>query len=552
MNTPIEEQELKTLITTKPYKWQIILKTERLDLYNYLTTKYKYLVDTTLITKAYWLLHNLTDTPICPTCNKHFSYSKNVFSLAVGYRTHCSKRCALISTNKNPMHSRNVSLSLLRRTASEKQQAKTKFKQTCLERFGVENPAQAASIKTKMKQTCLEKYGVENPYQSKTIKEKIKQTCLEKYGVEYYLQTATAQSVKIYINSERAYTMMLNSEYDTPQFSLTEFISRNKYDIFKFKCKQCGRIFTTKHYDGKQHHCQYCYPSDALASKSEYELQLYIRTITDVDICCNDRLTIEPLELDIYIPSKQLAFEFDGLYWHSESIKSDKNYHLNKTNLCEAKNIHLIHIFENDWLYKQDIVKSRICNLLNKNVITVGARLCEIRQIADTEATAFQQDNHIQGVVHAKVNLGLYYANNLVSLMTFSKPRFSKQYDWELVRFCNKLGYHVPGAAGKLLSHFEKTYNPKSLVSYADRRWSYSKKNVYQTLGFTLSHVSAPNYWYWKGDEFASRVKYQKHKLASLLENYDPNLNETDNMYANGYNKIFDCGNLVYIKHYVV
>ena len=133
--------------------------------------------------------------------------------------------------------------------------------------------------------------------------------------------------------------------------------------------------------------------------------------------------------------------------------------------------------------------------------------------------------------------------------MTFSKCRFDKKHEWELLRFCNKLGYHVPGGASKLLKYFERNYNPKSLVSYADRRWSQGK--VYEKLGFTFSHASAPNYWYWK-DRYLleSRVKYQKHKLKTILEKFDETKTEVENMQDNGYNRIFDCGNLVYEKIY--
>ena len=70
------------------------------------------------------------------------------------------------------------------------------------------------------------------------------------------------------------------------------------------------------------------------------------------------------------------------------------------------------------------------------------------------------------------MRLGLYFNDELLSLMTFGKSRFSKNTEWELLRFCNKLGYHIPGAAGKLLKYFEKNWHPMSLISYADRRWS--------------------------------------------------------------------------------
>lgn len=92
--------------------------------------------------------------------------------------------------------------------------------------------------------------------------------------------------------------------------------------------------------------------------------------------------------------------------------------------------------------------------------------------------------------------------------MTFGKSRFTSKADWELLRFCTKLNYHVPGAAGKLLKHFEREYQPKSLVSYADRRWSRGK--LYEALGFKLDHISKPNYWYFNlsSCQMESRLKF--------------------------------------------
>ena len=135
--------------------------------------------------------------------------------------------------------------------------------------------------------------------------------------------------------------------------------------------------------------------------------------------------------------------------------------------------------------------------------------------------------------------------------MTFSKARFSTSYEWELVRFCNKLGYHIPGAAGKLLKYFEQNWKPKSLVSYADRRWSQGK--LYKALGFVLDHISTPNYWYFKPSNTSvlyNRIMFQKHRLHTVLKDFDESLSESANMQNNGYMKIYDCGNLVFVKNY--
>ena len=110
------------------------------------------------------------------------------------------------------------------------------------------------------------------------------------------------------------------------------------------------------------------------------------------------------------------------------------------------------------------------------------------------------------------------YNDELVAIMSFGKSRFSNKYEWEMLRFCTKLNYHIPGGAGKLLKHFERTHKPKSLVSYADRRWSNG--NMYKQLGFTLDHVSAPDYWYFNSYSnmiLKSRMQFQKHMLKNIL-----------------------------------
>ena len=343
----------------------------------------------------------------------------------------------------------------------------------------------------------------------------------------------------------------MRNSIDTSKYEIISFPKHTGTEKLVIKCKKCGSISEYWISDGRGRNLgsmRLCKACEKYMSNAECEIRELIMQCTS-EIKCNDRELIAPYEIDILIEHKNLAIEYDGFYYHNEKAVW-KNYHLNKTELCEKQNFQLIHIFENEWLYKQDIVKSRLKNLLGIYDATVFARKCEIREVTSKESKIFQEANHIQGACNSSVNLGLYFNNELISLMTFGKCRFNKNYEWELLRFCNKLGYHVPGAAGKLLKHFEKTYNPTSLISYADRRWSRGK--LYDALGFTLDHISRPNYWYYKnGDyELKSRVNFQKHKLKDKLEKFDPKLSESENMKNNGYLKIYDCGNLVYVKTY--
>ena len=146
---------------------------------------------------------------------------------------------------------------------------------------------------------------------------------------------------------------------------------------------------------------------------------------------------------------------------------------------------------------------------------------------------------------NSKIKLGLEYNGILLSVMTFSKPRFNKNYEWELVRFCNLLNHNVVGGASKLLKHFIRNYNPKNLISYADLR--YSNGNMYKTIGFTFKHYTPPSYVYIKGDNVLSRFSCQKHKLSKILPNFDENKTETQNMMHNNYRKLWDAGTMLFV-----
>ena len=181
---------------------------------------------------------------------------------------------------------------------------------------------------------------------------------------------------------------------------------------------------------------------------------------------------------------------------------------------------------------------------LNKKIF---ARKCVIKEVDLNSSKLFLEENHIQGYTHSKIRLGLYLDDKIVSLMTFGKSRFNKKYEYELIRFCNLCNYNVIGGASKLLKYFIKKYKPKSIISYGNLRFCSLNNNVYEKLGFSLIGKSSPNYFYFDNTFILqSRNKYQKHKLSKLLPDFDENLSEADNMFKNGYRRIYDCGNLIY------
>jgi hypothetical protein len=376
-------------------------------------------------------------------------------------------------------------------------------------------------------------YGVNNVFESDLIKDKIKKTNNKNLGVDYPTQSNV---VKLKLK-ERA--------LDKLKIKYPFIISIDGYDLTCY-CNTCetnffiNRVLLNERNNEGYGLCTNCNPIGINSiSKGEKELFEFIKTITN-DTIENDTSILEGKELDIYIPSKNIAIEYNGLYWHSELFKSN-NYHLDKTIMCESKGIKLIHIFEDEWVYKQDIVKSRLKNILGLTDTRIYARKCDVREVSTKDKGLFLDNNHIQGKVKSLFNLGLYYNGELVSLMTFGKGRVimgGKDDEWELTRFCNKLGTGVIGGASKLLKHFNLKYNPDKIISYADKRWSQG--DLYNNLGFKFIHDSVPNYFYINGSVREYRFKYRKDVLVK--NGFDPNKSERDIMLERKMYRIYDCG----------
>jgi len=280
---------------------------------------------------------------------------------------------------------------------------------------------------------------------------------------------------------------------------------------------------------------------DNFRSKMENELYEYIKHY-DNDVLSNDRKLIKPYELDILSHKYKLAIEYCGLYWHSETYGTkDKNYHKMKKELCEEQGYKLLTIFESDNIEKVKNLIDYHCKQVNK----IYARNCELKIINKEIAKEFHQLYHIHGYVGSSLHLGLYYNNDCVMICSFGKSRFNKNYQYECTRMSSKI--NVIGGASKLIKYFIKNIS-NSFIVYADLRYGSGK--VYEKCGLTELKRSPPNYWYFNKNnpiQLYSRVNFQKHKLKNIFENFDLNKTEYNNMLNNGWDRIWDCGNAVYI-----
>jgi len=419
---------------------------------------------------------------------------------------------------------------------------KIKTQQTNIKKYGVKSPLQNKEIKIKFNNTCKERYGVIYPLQNKEILEKRNNTNIKRYGVEHV-------SCNAVVREKQILTRIKNVIKKTDQkFIDYDFITNDVILLcekgHKYKTNAVNIYNRIKYHSAI---CIVCNPLGHFYSYKENKLYDFIQENYNGKIIKNDRKVLDGKELDIYLPELKLAFEFNGVYWHNELYK-DKRFHLEKTEKCEEQDIQLVHIWEDDWNYKQEIIKSMILNKLVAISNKIYGRKTEIREVNDNKLIRkFLDENHLQGFVGSKVKLGLYYDDELVSLMTFGKKRkfmnsVSKDGEYELLRFCNKLNINVIGGASKLFNYFIKNYKPKEIITYADR--SHSQGGLYKVLGFDFVSKTTPNYYYVLNKIRKHRFNFRKDVL--IKEGYDKDKSEHEIMLERKIYRIYDSGSLKY------
>lgn len=413
-----------------------------------------------------------------------------------------------------------------------------KRKKTILDRFGFDHPCKSDEIKQKIIDTNLERYGVKYTSQVKEVRDNINATNLERYG-----------NINSLINDktlEKTFNTMIN-KYGVKYTSQNKELSKNitftlrktntkkiletHKDIIEADYENSNFIVTC---DQKKEHnftinthlyyqrkiynipiCTICNPINSNISGAEIMLLNFIEENYNKEIIINNRNIIKPYELDIYLPDLKLAFEYNGLYWHSEKFK-DYNYHLNKTELCEENGIRLINIWEDDWIQKNDIIKSIILNNISKKSL-YKLKEYEIKEIYNSNIVKkFLNINHIEGFVKSNIKIGLFDHNNeLISLMIFNK---NKNY-YKLLRYCNKLNDNTNNEV-LLFHYFKLKYQPKEVISEINRNL---KDDLLYEFGFKIIKNTQQNCFYIK-----NFIRYN-------------NINSKENLL-----RIYDSGNIIY------
>jgi hypothetical protein len=422
----------------------------------------------------------------CKYCGKETNFR----NISLGYQNFCNLKCS-----------------------NNDEERKEKFRQSYLSN-------DLSIVKETREQTNLKRYGNRNANLVEDIKNRNRESFLKK---QVYKKIKELEEWKIIC------------------FDDLEKVSRN--DVCSFKCNICGKLFndTIQNIWQRMYKCSCRAPE--FGSVNENILKDFIKQLLpEVSVLFNQK--IEGLEADIVVPELSMVFEYNGLYWHSEKILKDPiNYHNIKRNIFKKNGYRLIQIFEDEWVFRNKIVKDRIRHIVGyKNIRKIFARNCIIKEIDYKTKESFLNENHLQGNDVSFVNLGVFFKDELVAVMTFSKGSISKgsRYKegvWELSRFCVLNAVNCVGIAGKLLSYFKKKYDWQYIYSYADKRWS--EGNLYIKLGFDFEKETRPNYWYTK-DGFKRIHRFKLRKK----ETEPKEISEWELRKQEGFYKIWDCGNM--------
>lgn len=508
-----KKSELNTLKVKNPKLYKQLMDIDWLPL------------DASYSERNWCLNHNITSQPLCKICGKPTHYIQGY-----GYTQTCCEVCdyklkSTILQNKTQEEwdiittKRNETI-----TPIIKEQAKLKRIQTCLQKYNGNAPACDKNIQEKMKQTCIQRYGVDNIFKNS---EYIKQKTLEKYGIDNIFKNS------VYIKQKQIDKFgCVISQKHLPLSTIEIINDKTKFiDYIK-----THNILSISELCDKLSISDFC----ALKYVKLYnQTQLINRNIShyEDDITnwlksfglnvINNKRILNKKEIDIFLPDYNIGIEFNGNYWHSQIFR-DPNYHQQKSLLAKQHNIFLYHIFEYEWLVKQDKIKQHLCNLLKLNLKQIYANECKIDIIDKDICDSFLNKYDLNDKDDSEIKLGLFYENNLIMVMTFNKFKDNKLYNWELLKICTKPGLNIIDGELILFQYFIQQFNPHSIIAYCD--FSKNNGNKFNLLNFKYVGLTTPNY------VLCNNMRIINEK--NLVKNIEIN-NQI-------FYKIYDCGNSIW------
>jgi hypothetical protein len=423
-----------------------------------------------------------------------------------------------------------------------------KVKETNIQKYGVECTLNAPEIVEKTRNTLLERYGVENIFQSDQIKEKIKKNNLIKYGTEYPMQVSEVRDKMKQTHIER-YGVEHNKHFHITQDALNILNDKNSFcEFIKEKpvyeiTKELGVEKTLIYKKIIEYDAQDLYQKRGL-TYLESEMKEFLDN-NNISYEINNRTILGGKELDFYIQDYNIAIEMNGLYYHTDTIRPDHQYHYKKWKICNDKNIHLVNIFEDDWNLQQDKVCNMLLGFFGKKIKGIPARKTYIQKINGRTARPFLDQYHLQGYVSGTHYGAFDVDNNLIGIMTFGTTRNGR---FELKRFVTDEYIHN-GLFSKLFKYAQSDLDFSEVVSFSDN--THFTGNVYKINGFNFIQVIKPDYRYLVNKTRVHKSNYTKQKIKSkfpeLSESIDNGMTESSAMEYLGFSRIYDCGKCEWI-----
>jgi len=447
-------------------------------------------------------------------------------------------------------------------------------KKNSLKKHGVAHPSQLETSKEKVKQTKLEKYGNENFTNSKKCKqtklekygnenynniEKISKTMIDKYKVPFYLclqdvkenamikKYGVKNSMMLVVSREKAKHTKLkrygNVNYNNRWKCMNTCLER--YGVENIGMTEFVRVnnklyFSTKY--GVEYSCllPQCRMAPGAISKVNQKLANLFK---ELNIEFEQEFVVKNRCYDFKLNDKLI--EINPSYTHNSTNGNhyakpkDKNYHFNKSQLASKNNFQCIHIF--DWDNKEKIIQ------MFTPKQKLYARNCLLKEVNKNDTDYFLNQFHLQNTCKGqKYSYGLYFQDELIQIMTFGKPRYNKNYEFELLRLCTNSNYQIIGGSQKLFKHFLRELNPKSIVSYCD--YSKFSGDVYKRLGMTLKNYGKPSCNWSKGIEKITNNLLNQRGFDQLFgTSFGKGTSNRDLMIEHGWVEVYDCGQSTYI-----
>ena len=449
-----------------------------------------------------------------------------------------------------------------------KEQFKLTMENTCMKKYGVKSTNQLESIKKKQQDTCFKHHGVYSPlkldtnrnklayengydnvFQMPEIKDLIKKRNKERYGVEFSIQRPEIKEKVKQTNIKRyGYECAMNAKTLSPEWQNNY---KEKYGVtwpaqrsdFKEKVSNtCQKKYGVK---------WYCMSPDCRLKAGAYSKinQRFANLLNENNINYEQEFNLDNYSYDFKI--ENMLVEINPTYTHNSSQsaifrnsthqfqKTNKNYHFEKSKFAQNNGYFCIHIWDWDnW--------NKIINLFKDKKI-IYARNCKIKEVKKKEADEFLNLYHLQNTCRGqKICYGLYLNDKLIQIMTFGKPRYNKNYEWELLRLCSHKDYKIVGGSERLFKHFLRELNPHNVISYCDN--SKFSGDVYERLGMKLESFGEPSCNWSKGKERITNNLLMQRGYDQLFKtNYGKGTSNKDLMIQNGWREVYDCGQSTWI-----